>query len=341
MSDRPPEVSVLLPCRDVGPWLPECIASLEGQSLQSVEILAVNDDSADDTGDILRRWSARDSRVRLLEATGCGLVHALNLAAAAARAPLLARMDGDDVAEPLRLERQRDFMAYRRDLAACGTGVELFPRTAVGGGYERYENWLNGLTDPRDLDRDLFVECPLAHPSLMIRRSALSALGGYRDVGWPEDYDLVLRLFAAGMRAANLDERLMRWRVRPHRHSLTSDRYSPREFRRCKVHFLGETFLPAGRGLVVWGAGKVGKPLARELIGQGMPVMAFVDLDRRKVGQEIHGAPVLDPGGFESLLRKADPYVLAAVGSPGASEEIRDALDAMGLREIADYRMCA
>lgn len=341
MSDHPPDVSVLLPCRDVGPWLPECIDSLERQSLPSFEILAVDDGSTDDTADILRLWSDRDSRVRLLETTGSGLVHALNLAAAAARAPLLARMDGDDVAEPLRLERQRDFMADQRDLAACGTGVELFPRTAVGDGYERYESWLNGLADPRDLDLDLFVECPLAHPSLMIRRSVLSALGGYRDVGWPEDYDLVLRLFAAGMRAANLGERLLRWRVRPDRHSLTSDRYSAGEFRRCKVHFLGQTFLPAGRDLVVWGAGKVGKPLARELIGQGMPVTAFVDLDRRKVGQQIHGAPVLDPGGFETLLRETDPYVLAAVGSPGASDEIRDALDAMGLREIDDYRMCA
>lgn len=334
-------------------WLPECIQSLEAQSLPDYEILAVDDRSTDETGALLRRWSARDARVRVLEvAPGSprrgedrtpedGLVRALDLALAASRAPLLARMDGDDVAGPRRLELQRDFLAARPDLAGCGTAVELFPSSEVGGGYRRYEAWLNGLSDPAELWRDLFVECPVAHPSLMIRRSVLAGLGGYRDPGWPEDYDLILRLHAAGMRIANLPERLLRWRVRSDRHSLASDRYSARAFRSCKVHFLDQAFLPASRPLVVWGAGKVGKPLARELIRQGRPVMAFVDLDARKIGQEIHGAPVLDPGGFETLASKDDPYVLAAVGSPGARDEIRGALDALGRREIEDYRVCA
>ncbi len=348
-----PEISVLLPCRNVATWLPECIESLETQSLSNFEVLAVDDRSTDGTAELLRRWSARDDRVQVLEvAPGTpprgdgtppddGLVRALDLAVAASRAPLLARMDGDDVAGPRRLELQRDFLVARPDLAGCGTAVELFPRSEVGEGYRRYEAWLNGLSDPAELWRDLFVECPVAHPTLMIRRSVLSGLGGYRDPGWPEDYDLVLRLHAAGMRVANLPEPLLRWRVRSDRHSLASDRYSAGAFRRCKVHFLDQVFLPISRPLVVWGAGKVGKPLARELIRQGRPVTAFVDLDARKIGQEIHGAPVLDPAGFEILASKDGPYVLAAVGSPGASEEIRATLDALGHREIEDYRICA
>jgi len=350
-----PEVSVLLPCRDVAVWLPECIDSLEAQSLRDYEVVAVDDRSTDDTGSLLREWSSRDDRVRFLEVgpaspsgdrganrtPGDGLLAALDLAVGAAKAPLLARMDGDDVAAPGRLELQRDFMATRRDLAACGTAVGLFPRSEVGEGYLRYETWLNGLSEPEDLRRDLFVECPVAHPTLMIRRSVLSGLGGYRDPGWPEDYDLVLRLHAAGMLAANLSSRQLRWRVRPDRYSLTSDRYSADSFRRCKVHFLDQAFLPAARPLVVWGAGKVGKPLARELIRQGRSITAFVDLDARKIGQEIHGAPVLDPAGFEALLQPDDPYVLVAVGSPGARGEIREALDALGRREIEDYRVCA
>lgn len=348
-----PEVSVLLPCRNVATWLPECIESLEAQSLPDFEVLAVDDRSTDETAEILRRWSARDDRVQVLEvAPGSpprgdgrppddGLVRALDLAVAASRAPLLARMDGDDVAGPRRLELQRDFLVARPDLAGCGTAVELFPHSEVGEGYRRYEAWLNGLSDPAELWRDLLVECPVAHPTLMIRRSVLSGLGGYRDPGWPEDYDLVLRLHAAGMRVANLPEPLLRWRVRPDRHSLASDRYSAGAFRRCKVHFLDQAFLPGSRPLVVWGAGKVGKPLARELIRQGRPVTAFVDLDARKIGQEIHGAPVLDPAGFEILASKDGPYVLAAVGSPGARNEIRGALDTLGRREIEDYRVCA
>jgi glycosyltransferase involved in cell wall biosynthesis len=326
--------------------LPECIESLEAQSLREYEVLAVNDGSSDGTVAVLRNWAARDVRVRVFEIpespdNGHGLPWALDLAAAAARAPLLARMDGDDIAHPERLELQRAFLAEHRDLAGCGTAVELFPRPEMAEGYLRYEAWINGLTDTEDVWRDLFVECPVAHPTLMIRRSVLSALGGYRDPGWPEDYDLLLRLHAAGMRVANLARKLLRWRVRPDRHSLTSDRYSPRAFRRCRVHFLRQAFLPVSRPLVVWGAGKVGKPLARELIRQGSKVRAFVDLDPRKIGQEIQGAPVLDPHGFARLLHEAEPYVLAAVGSPGARDQIRETLDALGCREIHDYRVCA
>jgi len=150
-----------------------------------------------------------------------------------------------------------------------------------------------------------------------------------------------LRLHAAGMRAANLSRQLLDWRVHPERHSLRSGRYTPQAFRRCKVHFLRTTFLPPGRAIVIWGAGKVGKPLARELLRQGTPVTAFVDLDPRKIGQEIHGAPVLAPQGFEALMSDSDPYVLAAVGSPGAREQIREALVAMNLIEVDDYRVCS
>ena len=343
-----PSLSVLLPCRNAAEWLPDCVASLETQTRDDFEVVAVDDGSTDETGALLNEWADRDHRVRVLASgragvppAAGGLVAALRLAVERSTAPLLARMDADDVAHPDRIEKQLAYMAARRDLAACGTGVELFPAPRLGTGYRRYGRWLNSLNDPERLERDLFVECPIAHPTLVVRRSAFLATGGYRDAGWPEDYDLILRLYAAGMRASNLAEPLVRWRVRTDRHSLTSDRYSPAAFRRCKCHFLVEAFLPASRPLVVWGAGKVGKPLALELARQGRPIEAFVDLDPRKIGQQVHGAPVLDPEGFAALLRGAHPYVLAAVGSPGARAEIRGALEALGCAELQDYRVCA
>jgi len=334
----PPRVSVLLPCRDAARWLDTCLDSLVAQTQPGVEILAVDDGSTDGTRGRLRARARRDPRLCVLETGGAGLVAALRLGAGAAAAPFLARMDADDVAHPERLARQVGFLGARPDVAACGTGVALFPPSAVGYGYRRYERWLNGLRSPEDLARDLFVECPVAHPALMIRRPVFDTLGGYRDKGWPEDYDLMLRLHAAGGRAANLPEVLVRWRVRPDRHSLRSARYAPAAFRRCKVHYLRAAFLPEGRPVVVWGAGKVGKPLARELIRQGTPVAAFVDLDPRKVGQEIHGAPVLAPADVQA---RPDDYVLAAVGSPGARDEIRAALGGFGRRELEDFRVCA
>jgi glycosyltransferase involved in cell wall biosynthesis len=309
----------------------------------------VDDGSSDGTAGLLAAWAGRDPRVRVLPAAhapgsapglraSAGVAAALRRAAAAARAPLLARMDADDVALPPRLQRQADFLAERPDLAACGTRVELFPSSRVGIGYRRYQAWLNGLAGPASLRRDLFVECPIAHPTLMIRAPALRALGGYRDEGWPEDYDLLLRLHRAGLRADVVPETLLRWRVRPGRLSRVSAAYSPEAFRRCKAHFLVRGELPEGRVFLMWGAGRVGKPLAVELARQGRAPRAFIDVDPRKLGQEIHGLPVIPPA---ELGRWPGAYVLVAVGAPGAREEIRAELTATGREELRDYRVAA
>lgn len=342
-----PRVSILLPCRDAEPFLGACIESLAAQSEPRFEVLALDDGSRDGTGRLLRAWAERDGRVRLVERDGSGIVAALRRLSGEARSPLLARMDADDIAHPGRLAAQLRLLARRPGIAACGTGVRYFPRPRRGSGYLRYERWINTLTEPAAVERDLFVECPIAHPTLMVRREAFEAVGGYRDTGGPEDYDLILRLSAAGCRMTNVPQILHEWRLGPHRLSERSDRYGPDAFRRLKVAYLANGRIPAGRPLVIWGAGKVGKAFARGWLEQGgssgrvRPVEAFVDLDRRKIGQSIHGAIVLRPEDLAAFGAPARPYMLLAVGTPGARREIREALQALGLREIEDYRAVA
>ncbi|MDX1578943.1 MAG: glycosyl transferase, partial [Gemmatimonadota bacterium] len=176
------------------------------------------------------------------------------------------------------------------------------------------------------------------------RRRVFEAVGGYRPVDGPEDYDLVLRIARAGPGLANVPDAHHGWRLGPHRLSERSERYAPEAFRRLKVAFLREE-VPAGRPLVIRGAGRVGKAFARTWraeTGGEIPLRALVDLDPRKIGQTIHDAPVIAPpdllscGGSEGR-----PYTLAAVGSPGARGEIRRALEAMGQAEIDDFRAVA
>ena len=325
-----------------------CLASLAAQTEARHEVLVLDDGSTDDTRARLAAWVERDPRIRPVETGPRGLVPALNALAAAARAPVLARMDADDVAREGRLAAQLDLLDRHPEVAVCGTGVRYFPRALAGTGYRRYETWINGLASPSDLARDLLVECPIAHPTLMVRTRVFRALGGYRDFDGPEDYDLVLRIAGQGHALANVPEVLLDWRLGPGRLSETSERYSPEAFRKLKVEYLAglvsDDARIAGRPLVVWGAGRVGKSFVREWLSAGnQPFSALVDLDPRKIGQQIHEAPVISPSTLSVRLRSSAerPFVLIAVGSPGARGEIREALAGMGVEEIADYRAIA
>jgi cellulose synthase/poly-beta-1,6-N-acetylglucosamine synthase-like glycosyltransferase len=331
---RSPLVSVLLPVRNGESHVDAAIESMLRQTLTDLEVLVVDDGSADGTPDRLEDWAARDRRVRVLTQPARGIVTALERGRAEARGRWIARMDADDVSEPRRLELQREAMASDPDLVACGCRVRYFPRTELGSGSLRYERWINDLVSPADIERDLFVECPLAHPTFFLDAEALERAGGWRDVGWPEDYDLLFRLRAAGGRFGKIPAVLHAWRERPDRLSRVDPRYTPDAFRRCKVHWLLRDPRAAKREIVVWGAGPTGKRFARELGRQGRPVAAFVDLDPRKLGKRIHGAPVVSPPGIGAF---EGAFCVAAVGQAGAREEIRGALTEAGWRECADF----
>jgi glycosyltransferase involved in cell wall biosynthesis len=331
-----PRVSVLFPCRDAASTLPEAIASLDGQTWRDFEVIAVNDGSLDDTAAVLDEWAARDPRVRVLHGPRRGLVPSLEAARHAARGDLLARMDADDVAHAERLERQVALLDEEPEVAACGTLVRYVPRDTLRDGARRYEAWINALVTPADIERELFVECPVPHPTLMVRGDVLDVVGGYRDPGWPEDYDLVLRLWSAGARMRKVDAVLLDWRDSPGRLSRRDARYDENAFRRCKIHYLGRRI--GRRDVVVWGAGPIGKAFARALQDAGHRIAAFVDLDPRKIGQEIHGAPVIPPDAVNTFRRA---FCVGAVGSPGAREEIRAMLSAYGWREPEEWSAVA
>lgn len=333
MNASPP-LSVLLPVRDGEGVVQHALNSLSRQTFPDFEVLAVDDGSTDGTLEVLRSAASEDSRIRVFSRSPEGIVPALEFARAQARGRFLARMDADDGAFAHRFQRQMELMASDRRVVLCGTGVVYFPRETVRDGSLRYEAWVNGLANHEEIAADLFVECPIPHPTFLMRADALELVGGYRAMGWPEDYDLILRLWEAGGRFDKAPEVLLRWREGSERLSRTSQTYSEAAFRRCKVHFLLRTHLRRRRGVVVWGAGPVGKAFARELVAQGGSLAAFVDLDPRKIGQEIHGVRVLPP---EEALRLSATFSVAAVAKPGARQEIRRALQAAGRAETEDF----
>jgi len=333
-----PRVAVLMPVRNAERTVRAAAASILRQTERDLALVAVDDGSADGTADVLARLAERDRRVVLVCGPGEGIARALNRGLARCDAELVARMDADDVAHPERLALQRAALAADPALVAAGARVRLFPRRVVRAGMVRYAAWLNGLTTKELVARDLFVEAPVVHPAATIRRGALERAGGWRDGDFPEDYDLWLRLAAAGGALTNLPQPLLDWRESAARATRTDPRYALERHVALKCRFLAAGPLAGRPEVALWGAGETGKAFADALLREGICVSLFVEVDRNKIGRTVRGAPVI---GYGEVARVRGLPLLVAVGAPGARALIRGELGRAGFEEGREYRCVA
>lgn len=332
-----PRVSVLLPVRDpMAEALLSCLESLRRQREPRWECWLVDDGSAGGLGPEVEAWLAREPRIRVLRRPRRGLVPALLDGLAACRAPWVARMDADDWMHRDRLAAQLAFLEGHSGLDGVGCHVRLFPRTSLGPGLRSYESWLNAIADEGALRRERFVECPLAHPTWMLRREGLREIP-YRDAGWPEDWDLLLRWIAAGRRLSVVPRRLLGWRDHSGRLSRRDPRYGIDRFTECRAEHLCAGPLADHREYVLWGYGGTGRALRRALAARGRTPSHIVELHPRRLGQRIHGAPVVPP---EALAGLGGKPLLASVAGLEARSRIRGTLAGLGRTEGVDF-FCA
>lgn len=331
-----PAVSIILPFYNAAETLPACLDSIARQTMADYELLAIDDGSADGSAAIVRARAAGDARICLLQPGRVGLVAALNLGVAQARAPLLARIDADDLMHPRRMELQRDFLQASPDIALAGSRAALFPRTLVRAGNREYLRWQNACLTPEQIAAQIYIESPFAHPAVMLRAAALGVAGGpYADGDFPEDYELWLRMHAAGLRMAKLPQVLLAWREGEGRASRTDPRYRREAFDALRARFLAaDPRLGRGRDLAYWGAGRPTRLRAKRLIDRGFPPAAWIDIDPDKIGHVVWGAPVRP---IEWLERRPRPFVLVYLTAHGAREYAEGRLAAYGYVAGEDY----
>jgi glycosyltransferase involved in cell wall biosynthesis len=329
-----PLVSVILPARNCGDLLNVAVASILDQTLTDLELIVIDDGS--DDGSLQKLPS--DPRLRIVANSGLGLVDALNHGAGIARGIYLARMDGDDIALPQRLERQIALLEAEPEIGIAGAQVEIFSDDGEpGGGYRHYQDWINGLTRPEAINREIFIESPIPHPTAVLRRTVFVQLGGYRKRVWAEDYDLWLRAFAAGIAMAKPDGILLRWRDHPGRLSRNDPLYHDTAFIQARAHFLARTILTR-RSVIIWGAGDNGTALFDALLREHVEAQVFFDVDAKKIGRSRRGKPILSwqaAAGFDQEV------ILVAVRKRGIREQIRTALLEMGKIEGRDFWFAA
>ena len=333
-----PAVSVLLPCFQAEDTLTEALDSLFVQTFRNFEVVAVDDGSTDRTLEVLHSRAQNDPRLRVISIPHAGIITALNAGLANCLAELVARMDTDDRCHPHRLETQFTYMQLNPDVSVLGSQVNAFPEDDVQEGLRRYLAWQNSLLSDSDIRREMFVESPLTHPSVMFRKQAVLAINGYEEHGWAEDYDLWLRLYVNGAGFAKIPEVLVDWREHLNRLTRQDGRYSSSNFLNAKIHYLVQGPLRDCDAVIIWGAGSIGKYIGRGLQKNQIPLRAYVDVDRRKIGRTRRGLPVLAPMDLRMFCKSwRRPVILAAVGVRGARDLIRKQLDRMEFVEGKDW----
>ncbi len=335
-----PAISVLMPVRDVADTVGDAARSILAGDHADLEFLIVDDGSTDATPARLGELAAADPRVRILSMGGpVGIVPALNRGLAEARAPWLARMDGDDLAEPARLAAQLAHLADNPGIDVCDSRVEIFRDDGpTGGGYLRYQAWLDDIEGHADFEREMLVENPVVHPAVVARTDLLRRVGGYRDGPFPEDYDLWLRCARAGARFHKLPARLLRWRDHGRRLTRTDRRYARSAFVPLKWTHLAATRLRPGLRLAVWGAGPTARPWLRAIRESEGELAAVFDIDPAKIGNPRQGVTVRP---VEEVDQVDVDLLLIAVGAQGARALIRGRLAETRLREVEDYLFVA
>lgn len=334
-----PLVSVLIPVYNAQATLRRALTSLQRQHYGHWECVLLDDGSTDLSMQMARDFSARDPRFRVHTEPHRGIVSALNTGLGLCRGEFVARLDADDLMHPERLEQQVRTLTTTLDLDAVGCHVQLFPRRGLSPKRLAYQDWLNSLTNAADVFRDRFVECPVAHPTLLIRRETLARLG-YRARGWAEDYDLVLRLLQAGPRVGVVPTPLLAWRDSSKRLSRTDETYGLERFTRCKAHFLAESWLSQADSYVLWGHGDTGRSLRRALTEQGKSTSLIVDVHPGRIGQMIHGCRVIHPEQLR-VANTAHHKIVASVAGLAARTDLRTIAAGIGLVEGRDYVVAA
>lgn len=201
-----PVIDVLIPVKAPAPWFGEALHSVVAQSTTSWRLLVIMDGFSQEVQAVCDALpEGTPIQVEVLP-TGSGLVPALNHGLQVSRAEFIARLDADDLCHPERFARQLDYLRRTPECVALGTGVELVDEHGTPCG-------TRAVRQAGSIMRTLRWRCPLAHPSVMMRRPAAARVGGYSPTArHAEDYDLWLRLATIGEIHA-IPDTLLQYRI--------------------------------------------------------------------------------------------------------------------------------
>jgi len=328
-----PLISILTPFKNTEFFLAECLDSIISQTYTNWELLIVDDASADNSYDLVNSYSVKDERIKLMKNDGNGIIHALCLAFENSKGEYITRMDSDDVMAKNKLEvLVHSLMRYGKQHVAVGK-VNYFSEEGISNGYERYEKWLNDLTQEGANYSEIYKECVIPSPCWMIHRDDLIICDAFNPNRYPEDYDLTFRFYKYGMKCIPCDQVLHHWRDYSTRTSRTNEHYAQNYFLDIKLHYFLELDYDSNRILTVWGAGFKGKHIAKMLKKRKIPFI-WICNNPKKIGKHIYK---IELHSFKYLNELENPQSIVTVANERSQTRIKAYFKEQQMFPMKDY----
>ena len=199
---KAPKVSVLMPVYNTQEeYLRQAIESILSQTFTDFEFVIIDDGSTNNAADVIKSY--QDKRIKYVYKENSGIMDTLNKGIEICSAEYIARMDGDDIALPQRFEKQVAYLDSHPDVSLVSAIYERFPDYFIPNFPEKV-----GLLD-------MLHQCAIAHPLVMLRKKDFVSKGLLYASRYSEDYDLWVRALMAGLKLANVQEILLKYRWHP------------------------------------------------------------------------------------------------------------------------------
>lgn len=329
-----PLVSIIMAVKDTAPYLPDCLDSIIAQTYTHWELIAVNDHSTDATPAILEAYAQQDARIKVLHSDRPKLIPTLQVGYAQAKGTLINRMDSDDKMPDYKLQVLVDhWLQYGKGHVIAGGTEHFVDEGVVGDGFLKYERWLNEVARTNTHYQQIYKECVIPSHCWILHKDDFDAVGAFDPIIYPEDYDLCFRFYKKGLEVIGIDYVLHHWRDRSNRISRTWDEYKDNRYFDLKLRFFYELDRDRNRPLVLWGAGRNGKDMAKLLQGF-KDTFHWVCDNERKIGKDIYDVRMQH---YNDIPVLENPQIMIVVSSPDGKQEIQQLLDSWNKQAVADY----
>ncbi|APQ75723.1 glycosyl transferase family 2 [Clostridium botulinum] len=327
-------ISVIMPVYNAEKYLRESIESILNQTYKNFEFIIINDGSTDYSLKIINEYYKKDCRIKIISRENKGLVYSLNEGISIAKGEYIARMDGDDVCNLDRLEKQIKYMKFNPNVDILGSYVEIMADKEVS--YRTINIAYEGFNVPinkNNIKNYLFLHCTICHPSSMMKKVFLEEINFYSNrYKTSEDYDLWMRALKRGYNIDNIKEPLLKYRLHKESKSQVESKSNVVliDYTNIRLDYI-EELLQNKSTYAIWGASKGGE-FVKDIIAKRFPNLKLkYYIDKYKIGN-LKEIDIKKPN---ILINTEIDYIFIAT-TPGRIEARKYLLD-FGYKEIEEF----